>query len=120
MDDKAKFLVEKYLEQVKVLTALSTTLLLTPNILLNIMEKESIRTRLSASLPDWKVYLVGTNIVLLIAILLTYFIYSSVIGSVNSGSYDIFRPATRAFSITQFICLIFGGAGLLLLFAHSM
>ena len=120
MDEYKKLAVEKYLEQVKILTALATTLLLTPNVLLTLGAEAEIRQTLTSQLPQWKNVLVVTNIAFMLVILATYFIYSSVVGSADDGKLDVYRTATRVFSIAQFILLIIGCTGLLILFANAI
>lgn len=119
MDEYKKFAVEKYLEQVKILTALATTLLLTPNVLLTLSKEASVREDLADALPRWKEVLVGTNVAFILVILATYFIYSSVVGSADTGELNVYRPATRVLSIAQLVLTIVGCVGLLVLFAHA-
>jgi hypothetical protein len=113
--DYKQLAVEKYLEQVKILTALATTLLLTPNILLTILEKEVVRDRLDLLFQNWRLVLVLTNISFLLVILMTYFIYSSVVGSLYYNSLDIYRKATRVFSLLQFVFMVIGCVGFVII-----
>lgn len=46
--------VKLYLVQVKVLTALATTLLLAPNVLLSLIENDNAQSRLAVAFPSWK------------------------------------------------------------------
>ena len=105
-----KFVVDRYLDQVKILTALATTLLISPNLILSLHEKSN------NSNDQIMMWLMSANISFIITILLTYFIYSSIVGNLVKGSYDIYRPATRAFSLAQFFTLIWGSISLLILF----
>jgi hypothetical protein len=120
MNDYQKLTIDKYLDQVKVLTALATTLLITPNLLLTVLSDETIRQELEAGLPSWRLVLSLTNIAFLLAILLTYFIYSSIVGLLAVSEADIYRPATRIFSILQFLFLTLGCVGLVVLLSKAL
>jgi len=121
MENNDKFIVERYLDQVKILTALATTLLITPNLYLSLLEKSVITNHIAAVFPGWKILLLITNVMFLLAILSTYFIYSSVVGSLAEKAADIiYRPFTRIISILQFVFLTAGCIGLLLIFNYSL
>ncbi len=122
MSDADNSIVEHYLDQVKIITALATTLMITPNVYLTLLEKDQIRTRIEATLPCWRSILLTTNILFLLSIILTYFIYSSIVGSslTTAAAKDIiYRPFTRFVSITQFVFLVLGCVGLLIIFSTS-
>jgi len=120
MDEHEQFTVERYLDQVKILTALATTLLITPNLFLTLLEKAVIRERIEAAIPYWKNVMLFTNIMFLLSILLTYLIYSSIVGQLIDRKVDLYRPATRVFSILQILFIILGCAGLLVIFNFSL
>lgn len=111
--DPKRFAVEKYLEQVKVLTALATTLLLTPNVVLVIAGSEATRGALDQALPSWRSVALHANVAFLVAIGLTYFIYSSLVGQAHEGEFDVYRPMTRLLSLLQFGALVWGCVALL-------
>ena len=105
--DHKKYAVEKYLEQVKVLTALATTLLLSPNLIVALKKPtESGALAILELKPQLKGVLLTANIAFLVSILLTYLIYSSIVGSAHAGEYNVDRPATRLFSLLQFFANI--------------
>src|SRR6266576_3154777 len=108
--------VKTYLEQVKVITALATTLLLTPNVLLTLEKQDTARTALALNLPNWKCWLIGGNLAFLLAIILTYFVYATIAGSLDENKFNINRTATRFFSIAQFIALLAGCVALFVIF----
>ena len=90
MENK-KLAVNKYLEQVKILTALSTALLISPSIIQKIsIHKESYLENIKSI----KILMFISNISFLLAIIMTYFIYSSIVGYIDKNRYDINRPAT--------------------------
>jgi len=108
-----KFAVEKYLEQVKILTALATALLISPNVFLLIRQ---VNSQTAQILENAVKFLLIANIAFIVSIILTYFIYSSVVGKVNAGIYDVDRPATRVFSLLQLAGIIVGCVSLLIFF----
>jgi hypothetical protein len=115
------FIVERYLDQVKVIAALATTLLITPNLFLTLLEKADIRAQIEAAIPAWRLLLLFTDIMFLLSILSTYFIYSSIVGSLLGNETNVIdRPFTRAVSILQFIFLVLGCIGLLFIFNYSL
>ena len=121
MAKDSNFIVERYLDQVKIITALATTLLITPNLFLTLLEKAEIRARIEIAIPGWKTLLLITNIMFLLSILSTYFIYSSIVGSLIDSEEDvIYRPFTRVVSILQFVFLTAGCIGLLMIFNYSL
>jgi hypothetical protein len=120
MNDFQKQTIDKYLDQVKVLTALATTFLITPNLLLTILGNEKIKQGLDSSLSSWRLILSLTNIAFVLAILSTYFIYSSIVGMLAESEANIYRPATRFFSLLQFLFLILGCIGLVVILAKIL
>jgi len=121
MANNKNFIVEQYLDQVKVITALATTLLITPNLFMTLLEKADVRAQIEATVPAWKTLLLITNIMFLLSILSTYFIYSSIVGSLLNNDTDvIYRTFTRVMSILQFIFLVLGCVGLLFIFNYSL
>lgn len=111
-EDK-KFAIEKYLDQVKILTALATALLISPNAFLVIRKANS---GVLLVFESAKKFLLAANISFIIAVVMTYFIYSSIVGNINKGIYDVYRPATRIFSLIQLIGIIVGCVSLLFFF----
>ena len=77
-EDK-KFAVDKYLDQVKILTALATALLISPNIVLMLRKSGIQNSQVLQVLEQSKKFLFIANISFLISIIMTYFVYSSVV-----------------------------------------
>ena len=106
-EDK-KFAVEKYLDQVKILTALATALLISPNIVLMLRKAGSQNDQALQVFEHAKRLLLAANVSFLVAIVMTYFIYSSVVGCTNEGIYNVYRPSTRIFSLIQLLGIVVG------------
>lgn len=115
-----KAAVETYLEQVKIVTALATTLLLTPNVLLTLEQQATARQSLAANLPAWETWLIAANVAFLSAVILTYFIYATVVGDMDDNKFDVYRPATRWLSLAQLVALLVGCVALFMLFKGMM
>lgn len=98
--------VEKYLDQVKILTALATALLITPSLV------EFATKKQLTPLEVW--LLIVADGLFLAAIVLTYFVYSPIVGGMIHKQYDI--RSAQGCSIAQFVCLCVGCILLLLLF----
>jgi len=111
-----KYAVEKYLEQVKILTALATALLLPPNAIIA-FKSDGIESAVGALDPGVKIWLLIMNISFIAVIIMTYFIYSAIVGHAHDGEYDIYRPAARIFSILQFAGILLGCIALIVLFS---
>lgn len=110
----AKDAVDKYLEQIRLVTALASALFISPSL---VQVGIRLTTNAVISTTD-KWLLITSNILFLVAILLTYFVYSSVVGNVQAGIYAINRPATKWFSIAQFAALMFGCIALVIFFVR--
>lgn len=109
-DEDKKYSVEVFLSQTKILTTLATTFLIAPYVVFN--KWSFIRNETFLCL-DIYIYVIISSIFFLISILMTYFIYSSISGNADRGVYDVYRAATRFFSILQFSTLILGSLILL-------
>ncbi len=103
--ENRKLAVDRYLDQIKILSALATALLLAPAIM------EVIVQRVPA-ISSTRLVALAANVAFLLVIVLSYLIYSSLVGEINRGTYDVYRPATRIFSFVQLASLV---AGLVLL-----
>ena len=99
--------VKLYLEQVKILTAIATALFISPGFVIAFLNFE---TEANHSFQSSNLALIAgiSSSMFLVAILLTYFIYSSLVGRINVGEYNLERKATMRLSIAQFICVIIG------------
>ena len=100
--------VDKYLEQVKILTALASALLLSPGFvlaLLRIREDIGLSDKL---LLQATIAVAGSSVAFVSTIFFTYFIYSSIAGDLNEGECNIYREETQRFSIMQFVAVLIG------------
>jgi hypothetical protein len=100
--------VDKYLEQVKILTALASALLLSPGFvlaLLRIREDIGLSDKL---LLQATIAVAGSSVAFVLTIFFTYFIYSSIAGDLNEGECNIYREETQRFSIMQFVAVLIG------------
>ena len=104
--DYQKYAVEKYIEQVKVLTTLASALLLSPGILAALYRVIGDHNLQFQQKQQAIVAVIISSVSSLIAIFFAYFIYSSLIGMIYKNKYDIYRPATRFFSLLQFIFVV--------------
>jgi len=100
--------VDKYLEQVKILTTLASALLLSPGFVLALL-----RIREDIGLSDKQllhatIAVGGSSAAFLLTIFFTYFIYSSIAGDLNEGECNIYREETQRFSIMQFVAVLIG------------
>lgn len=119
MTELEKLAVEKYLEQVRLLTTLASALLVSPAILVAILRFAGEVPAVAADLQQASVYLFLSSGFLVLVIITTYLIYSSVVGRLVSGEVDLYRPATRVFSLLQILFLI-AGVVFLVLFVNRL
>jgi len=113
--ESKKFVVERYLEQIKILSALATALLISPA-LIQVISGKVYSNIGRPRMVSLRTLALVSNISFLLVIILSYLVYSTIVGSVNKGVYDIYRTATRVFSIAQFIALIVGLSFLVAMF----
>jgi hypothetical protein len=100
--------VDKYLEQVKILTTLASALLLSPGFVLALLR---IREDIGFSdklLLQATIAVAGSSVAFVLTIFFTYFIYSSIAGDLNEGECNIYREETQRFSIMQFVAVLIG------------
>jgi len=110
--ENRKLAVERYLDQIKILSALATALLLAPAAIQVVSQRTKEATVSSIELQCTRLLSLSANVAFLLVIVVSYLIYSSLVGEINRGTYNIYRPATRVFSIAQLVIL---GIGLVLL-----
>ncbi len=101
-----KYAIEKYIDQVKVLTTLASALLFSPGILATIFSLTGDMTLSDQVKQQVTIAVLISSGSSLIAILLAYFIYSSLIGMIYHNEYNLYRPTTRILSILQFFLII--------------
>jgi hypothetical protein len=110
--ENRKLAVERYLDQIKILSALATALLLAPAAIQVISDRTKATVASATELQCTRLLSLSANVAFLLVILVSYLIYSSLVGEINRGTYDVYRKATRLFSIAQIVIL---GIGLILL-----
>ncbi len=110
----SKEAVDKYLEQIKILSALATALLISPNIAVA-LTKFATESRMTLP-PELRYWLLGTNTSFLLTILTSYLIYSSIVGFIADGKYDIYRSGTRVTSLIQVGTMLVGCIGMCVVF----
>jgi hypothetical protein len=107
---------EKYLDQVRLLTALASALLISPAILLVLLRFSAEFPNLVHEMARATAYLLLSSGSFVGVVVANYFIYSSIVGRLLDDQIDIYRPATRFFSIAQILLLV-NGCVFLVLFA---
>jgi len=103
-----KLAVDRYLDQIKVLSALATALLLAPAAIQVISDKMKAVQSAGVGILTTKLIALYANIAFLLVIVLSYMIYSTLVGEINRGTFNVYRVATRIFSIAQLILLAVG------------
>jgi hypothetical protein len=87
-----------YLEQTKLLVTLASAFLFAPAALIGIL-KDKPQTGLTDA--QFTSFIIA-EILFISSVLFGYIVLGSLAGSQNSGHFDVFRPATRCFSLLQF------------------
>jgi uncharacterized membrane protein len=108
LTDTARFATEKYLDQVKLLTTLATALLVSPSVLLAVVRFSTEAPSLVADIARASTYLMISSGSFVLVVIATYFIYSSIVGSLLKNKVDLYRPATRWFSLGQLLFVVVG------------
>jgi hypothetical protein len=93
--DGKKEACKTYVEQTKLLVALSSAFLVAPPVVL-------VRTSNQAVLSGQSFWwFVATEFCFVISVLLGYAVLASIAGSQDEGTYDVYRLATRTLSLLQ-------------------
>ncbi len=114
--ENKKRAVDRYLDQIKILSALATALLLAPSILQVVSQRSGEASHAGGGLLSTRGLALCANISFLLVILLSYLIYSSLVGEIHRGTYNIYRSATRVLSLAQLALLALGLAVLTVVF----
>jgi hypothetical protein len=93
-----------YIEQTKLLVALASAFLFAPAGLIAILKDISAAGLDSCTLT----WFVVVEALFVCSVLAGYIVLGSLAGSQDNGSFDVFRKATRFFSLLQFGLYIFG------------
>jgi hypothetical protein len=101
-----------YIDQTKQLITLASAFVVAPAGLITVLKNES-----TVGLSTGKLYLfLAAESALIVSVLSGYITMGCVAGSQDQGSHDIYRPATRIFSLVQIGAYIVGLAVFLFLF----
>ena len=92
-----------FLEQTKQLITLGSAFLFAPAAFVT-LDKELMALH-RASTVCW---FLGTEACFVLSVVLGYVTIGTIAGTQNDGSYNVFRKATRLFSLGQFACYVFG------------
>ena len=104
IDDK-KEACKTYVEQTKLLVALSSAFLVAPPAMLELIHAEKGAPAITeASLRQ----LMIAEFLFIASVLAGYIVLGSTSGSQDDGTFDVFRVATRLWSIVQFLLYICG------------
>jgi hypothetical protein len=87
-----------YLEQTKLLVTLASAFLFAPAGLVAILKDRSA-AGLTVKQLSW---FIVAEICFVVSVLAGYIVLGTLAGSQDAGKFDIFRPATRCFSLLQF------------------
>ena len=103
-----------YIEQTKLLVTLASAFLLAPAGLVAILKDKN-----AAGIDQCTmIWFIIVEALFVLSVLTGYVVLGSLAGSQDNGSFDIFRPATRFFSIIQFALYLIGIAMFVSLAVH--
>ena len=91
-----------YVEQTKLLVTLASAFLVAPAIVIIKTNGQSVL----AHQAFW--WFVSTEFFFVFSVILGYSVLSSLAGSQDDGSYNVYRTATRCLSVLQLICYLTG------------
>ena len=95
IDDK-KQACKTYIEQTKHLATLASGFIIPPAIILAFIQNVNL------------IFFILSEVSLIFSVVLSYVVMGCIAGSQDQGTYDIYRPATRIFSLLQFLSYIMG------------
>jgi len=93
-----------YIEQTKLLVTLASAFLIAPPAFVTVL-KEKHDAGIRASFTTW---LLTIEVFFVLSILLGYAVLGCLAGSQDDDSFNVYRPATRFFSLAQFLSYVFG------------
>jgi hypothetical protein len=104
IDDK-KEACKTYIEQTKLLVTLSSAFLVAPPAMLELIHAEKGTPAITeVSLTQ----LMIAEFLFIASVLAGYVVLGSITGSQDDGTFDVFRGATRLWSIAQFLLYVCG------------
>jgi len=110
--DNKKEACKTYIDQTKQLITLASAFIVAPPGLIAVL-KDRTEAGLTA---DTLCYMLAAEMCFVLSVIFGYIVMGSVTGSQDDGSYDVFRFATRFFSLAQFVSYLFGIGVSLILF----
>jgi hypothetical protein len=113
IDENRKEACKTYIEQTKLLVTLASAFLIAPVALFGFAQNDK---GIPAVRPHELHLILCSDIGFIVSVLLGYVVLGAVAGSQSDGSYDVYRKATRVFSILQLITYLAG----LVLFAIAV
>jgi len=93
-----------YVEQTKLLVTLASAFLFAPAALIGILKDKST-VGLTDSQLSW---FIAAEVSFIISVLTGYVVLATLTGSQDAGKFDVYRPATRWFSLFQFGSYLLG------------
>ena len=95
MDDK-KQACKTYIEQTKHLATLASGFIIPPAIILVFIQNVNL------------IFFILSEVSLIFSVVMSYLVMGCIAGSQDQGTYDVYRPTTRIFSLLQFFSYILG------------
>jgi hypothetical protein len=96
--------IRTYIEQTKLLVTLASAFLFAPAAFIGIM-KDRTASGLDKTQLHW---FIASEVLFIISVLAGYVVVGTLTGSQAAGTFDVFRPATRCFSLAQFGAYVLG------------
>jgi len=104
VDEGKKEASKTYLEQTKLLVTLASAFLFAPAGLVAIVKDRAAAGVTNASI----VWFIIVEALFVCSVLAGYIAIGSLAGSQDAGDFDVYRPATRIFSLLQFTLYLVG------------
>jgi hypothetical protein len=98
VDEGKKEAVKTYVEQTKLLVTLASAFLFAPPALVGILKDRSAIHITPAQLK----WLIAAEVLFIASVLAGYIVLATISGSQHKGEFNVYRCATRIFSIFQF------------------
>jgi hypothetical protein len=103
-----------YLEQIKLLVTLASAFLFAPAGLITVF-----KDRTSAGISNASIqWFIAVEALFIFSVLAGYVAIATVAGSQDEGKFDVYRPATRFFSLLQFGFYVYGLVIFIILSIH--
>jgi hypothetical protein len=99
--------IKTYLEQTKLLVTLASAFLIAPAALLALDPTKVAR------LKSYVKIMAGIEAAFIVSVITGYIVLGTVVGSQDDGTYNVYRGATRGWSVLQFFAYLVGLGGLM-------